>query len=314
MPPSAFDNSVLPLGLREFKLFRTLIHDRTGIWLRDGKQVMLASRLSRRLRHHGIASFGDYYHYVQSGNNGDELRELINCVTTNKTSFFRERHHFDFLAKTVASRIQSEARSGTHKSIRVWSAACSTGEEPYSIAITLLEALQTPASLGTAVGLLRAAARTGSARAALLPGSRRIEVVASDIDTKVLDTAIQAVYSESSLEMVAPNLQRKYFLQGKDDMQGKVKVKREVTQLVEFKNINLMDAQWPLEDLFDVIFFRNALIYFNQDTQNIFLRKMALHLKPSGYLFLGNSEHVPWLADIFAPLNQTMYQLRDLPR
>jgi chemotaxis protein methyltransferase CheR len=293
----------VPLSLREFKLFRSLIHERTGIWLRDGKQVMLASRLSRRLRYHGIASFVDYYEYVQSGrSNGEELRELINCVTTNKTSFFRERHHFDFLAKTVAAQIRSEVRGGGGRDIRIWSAACSTGEEPYSIAITLLEAMQTPSSVGSAI-----LSRT-------LVSSRKIEVVASDIDTKVLETALHAVYPEISLETVAAPLQRKYFLRGKDDMEGRVKVKPDVARLVQFKNINLMDAQWPLEGLFDVIFFRNALIYFNQETQNTFLRKMARYLKPNGYLFLGNSEHIPWLADVFAPMNQTMYQLRDVAR
>jgi chemotaxis protein methyltransferase CheR len=109
-------------------------------------------------------------------------------------------------------------------------------------------------------------------------------------------------------------LQSKYFLRGKDDMQGYVKVKPVVSRLVQFERINLMDARWPLDGRFDVIFFRNALIYFNQETQNVFLRKMARYLKPNGYLFLGNSEHIPWLRDIFAPLNQTMYRLMDVER
>jgi chemotaxis protein methyltransferase CheR len=313
LPPPTFDNSVLSLGSHEFKLFRSLVHERTGIWLRDGKELMLASRLSRRLRHHGLTSFGDYYTYLQNTqHNGDELRELINCVTTNKTSFFRERHHFDFLANTVVSQIQLETRGGAPKSIRVWSAACSTGEEPYSIAMTLLEAAQAPASARAAVPPQPATARTGSPKTLISPGSWKIEVVASDIDTKVLETAVQAIYPDSSLATVAMPLQRKYFLRGKDDMDGKVKVKPNVTGLVQFKNINLMDARWPIDDLFDVIFFRNALIYFNQETQNTFLRRMARYLKPNGYLFLGNSEHIPWLHDILAPLNQTMYRLRNV--
>jgi chemotaxis protein methyltransferase CheR len=298
--------------VQEFKLFRSLVHDRTGIWLRDGKQLMLASRLSRRLRHHGMASFSEYYEYVQRGaNSGDELRELINCVTTNKTSFFRERHHFDFLAKSVASRLASDTPGRAPESIRVWSAACSTGEEPYSIAITLLEALQASPSTAAVVPVQAVSTRIGIPTSVASTGAWKIEVTASDIDTKVLETAVRAVYPNSSLEMIALSLRKKYFLLGKDDMDGNVKVKPEVTRLVQFKHINLMDPRWPLEDLFDVIFFRNALIYFNQDTQNIFLRKMARHLKPNGYLFLGNSEHIPWLADILTPLNQTMYQLRD---
>lgn len=308
-------NTVFPMELREFKLFRTLVHERTGIWLRDGKQIMLASRLSRRLRLHGLANFADYYEYVQKAqDNGEEVRELINCVTTNKTSFFRERHHFEFLANTVVPQIKSALRPGASRNIRVWSGACSTGEEPYSIAITLLEALQGSQSAKSAVHRQPAPARTGAPGLIQPPGSWKIEVVASDIDTKVLETAVRAIYPEDSLTTVDTPLQRKYFLRGTDDMKGYVKVKPDVARLVQFKRINLMDARWPLDNLFDVIFFRNALIYFNQETQDVFLRKMARYLKPRGYLFLGNSEHIPWLHEILAPLNQTMYQLRDVER
>ncbi|MGD0731325.1 MAG: protein-glutamate O-methyltransferase CheR [Terracidiphilus sp.] len=312
MAASVFDNSLFPMGLREFKMFRTLIHRHTGIWLRDGKQIMLASRLSRRLRHHGIASFAEYYEYVQrEPGNSVEIRELINCVTTNKTSFFREPHHFQFLANTVVPQIQSAARQGTSRRIRIWSAACSTGEEPYSIAITLLEALQASQSART-----QPVAKPGPIRRALpelsvVPGSWTIEIVASDIDTNVLGIAALGMYSIDSLAGVDASFKKKYFLRGKDDMQGKAKVKPDVARLVQFKRINLQDARWPLEGSFDVIFFRNALIYFNQKTQDAFLRKMACFLNPNGYLFLGNSEHIPWLQDIFSPLNQTMYRLRD---
>ena len=145
----------------------------------------------------------------------------------------------------------------------------------------------------------------------MVPSSWKIDVVASDIDTKVLATAQRATYRTDSLESVAPGLKKKYFLRGKDDMQEQVKVKPEMARLVQFKHINLMDARWPLEGLFDVIFFRNALIYFNQETQDTFLRKMARSLKPRGYLFLGNAEHIPWLHEIFEPLKQTMYRLRE---
>jgi chemotaxis protein methyltransferase CheR len=284
---------------------------RTGIWLRDGKQIMLASRLSRRLRYHGLPDFAAYYDFVQKVvDNGEEIRELINCVTTNKASFFRERHHFEYLANTIVPQIQSAAHQGAAKKIRVWSAACSTGEEPYSIAITLLEKLQAQRSLMSAPLPLHVPKRIGLPGLATASGSWNIEVVASDIDTAVLATATQVVYREESLATVDTPLQRKYFLRGKDGMQGYMKVKTDVIRLIQFKRINLMDAQWPLDSLFDVIFFRNALIYFNQETQDLFLRKMARYLKPNGYLFLGNSEHIPWLADTFTPLRQTMYQLR----
>lgn len=312
MPIAAMDNSVVPMEPREFKLFRTLVHERTGIWLRDGKQIMLASRLSRRLRHHRLTNFADYYSYVQNiQDNGEELRELINCVTTNKTSFFREPHHFDFLANTVVPEIQSAVLRGGPRSIRIWSAASSTGEEAYSIVITVLEALQANQGARSQLPPSTGTAKTSLPRLSFSPGSWKIEVIASDIDTKVLATAQQAVYGSDSLESVALPLIKKYFLRGKDDMQGRVRVKQEVTRFAQFKRINLMDAKWPLEGLFDVIFFRNALIYFNQDTQDIFLRRMVRYLKPRGYLFLGNAEHIPWLHGILEPLNQTMYRLRD---
>jgi chemotaxis protein methyltransferase CheR len=303
------DNSVFPMGMREFKLFRSLVHERTGIWLRDGKQIMLASRLSRRLRHHGLADFADYYSLVQNiQDNGVEIGELINCVTTNKTSFFRERHHFDFLTNTVVPEIQR----GGSKSIRVWSAASSTGEEAYSVAITLLEALQSNGSVKCPAPSRHGARPSGFSSSLPSPCPWKIEIVASDIDTKVLATAQRAIYNADSLESVASPLRKKYFLRGKDDMLGQVKLKPDVTRLVQFKRINLMDARWPLDGLFDVIFFRNALIYFKQDTQDVFLRKMVRYLKPRGYLFLGNAEHIPWLHGILEPLSQTMYRLRDV--
>jgi chemotaxis protein methyltransferase CheR len=283
------DYSLSQMDAREFKLFRELVHAETGIWLRDGKQVMLASRLSRRLRHHGLDSFSEYYKHVKNCRDGGaELGELINCVTTNKTSFFREPHHFDFLAETMVPEIQAAAARGGPKKVSIWSAASSTGEEPYSIAMTLLESLRKPGVSGW-----------------------DIRIAASDIDTNVLATAARGVYPEEFLASVPEELRKKYFLRGKEDMLGSVKVRKEVASLVEFQRINLMDRAWPLRGSFDAIFFRNALIYFNQDTQDIFLRKMASYLKPRGYLFLGHSEHVPWLHAILEPLNKTMYRLRD---
>jgi chemotaxis protein methyltransferase CheR len=293
---------LLSMNVRDFNVFRTLIHRETGIWLRDGKQAMLASRLSRRLRHHGMSDFASYFAYVeQVGDGGQELNELINCVTTNKTSFFREVHHFEFLADTLVPTALAAALRGEPRALRIWSAACSTGEEPYSIAITLLEAIEAGRSVRPASAGLAGASSAGS---------WEIEVVASDIDTAVLATAAQGVYGEASLESVPPTLQTKYFLRGKGDMLGRVRLKAAVANLIKFQRINLMDSSWPLDSKFDAIFFRNALIYFNRDTQELFLRKMLRHLKPGGYLLLGHSEHVPWLHDAVLPLNRTIYQLR----
>ena len=295
--------SVLAMDVREFKTFRELIHRKTGIWLRDGKQTMLAGRLSKRLRHHGMNDFAAYAAYVETvQDGGKELAEIINCVTTNKTAFFREIHHFDFLARKLVPDLVAGAALGRARIIRIWSAACSTGEEPYSIAISVLDALKTahvsastPPSLGVP---------------APPPGSWQVEVVASDIDTAVLATAEQGIYDQDSLADVPQPMQTKYFLRGKGNMAGQVRVKKEVAQLVKFQRINLMDSHWPIDGKFDVIFFRNALIYFNRETQEVFLRKMLGFLKPRGYLILGHSEQVPWLSDSVEALNNTIHQLR----
>jgi chemotaxis protein methyltransferase CheR len=306
----AVDYSLVSMDTRDFKLFRELIHRHTGIWLRDGKQIMLASRLARRLRHHQLADFADYYQLVETiQDSGAEMRELINCVTTNKTSFFRESHHFDFLRETVVPQAKRSASPGAPKRMRVWSAACSTGEEPFSIAISLMEALGRSGPNSSASAALSSMPQ-GLPNAPTNLGGWEIEVLASDIDTEVLATASRAVYPEESIEDIPPPMQSNYFLRGKGEMQGRVRVKKEVVSRVQFKRINLMDPVWPVEGLYDAIFFRNALIYFNQDTQAVFLRKMLSSLKPNGYLFLGHSEHVPWLHDQVAPLSHTVYQLR----
>jgi chemotaxis protein methyltransferase CheR len=274
----------------DFGRFRTLIQQQTGICLRDGKQVMLASRLGRRLRHHGLTSFSEYLALVERRTDGDkEMGEFINCITTNKTSFFRESHHFDFLAETLVPAIKQSAARGAAKSMRIWCAASSTGEEPYSIVISLLEAFG-PIAAGW-----------------------DIKVVASDIDTEVLRKAAAGIYSVESLDTMNESMKSRYFLRGKGDATGQVKVKAEVAAHIQFKRINLMEPVWPVEGLFDAIFFRNALIYFAPPTQSLFLRRMLRSLKPNGYLFLGHSEHVPWLHDAVKPLSKTIYQLRTSP-
>jgi chemotaxis protein methyltransferase CheR len=289
---------------REFKIFRDMIHRQTGIYLRDGKQAMLAARLSKRLRHHGMSDFATYAAYVEKvQDGGKELAEITNCITTNKTSFFREIHHFDFLSRTLVPERVAGALLGRARKLRVWSAACSTGEEPYSIAISLLDALRTAYPTTVPASAL-----------ATTPGGWQVEVVASDIDTAVLATAAQGVYDQDALQDVPQAMQSRYFLRGKGDKSGQVRVKKEVAQLVKFQRLNLMDATWTIERPFDVIFFRNALIYFNRDTQETFLRKMLTFLKPHGFLILGHSEHVPWLSDSVEALNNTIHQLRSEKR
>jgi chemotaxis protein methyltransferase CheR len=294
----------LSMNTQQFKAFRALIHQETGIWLRDGKQAMLASRLGRRMRHHGIDDFAAYLEFVQQvQDKGVEIGELINCITTNKTSFFREKHHFDFLVGTVLPEVLVEP-PGRRRSLRIWSAACSTGEEAYTIAVALLDALEANRSLGLSEEGRRLAASFGPAP---------IEILASDIDTAVLKTAVRGVYPDTVLETIPVALHARYFLRGKGNMLGQVRVKPEITAVVQFEHINLMDHTWPLQPGLDAIFFRNALIYFDRQTQELFLRRMLRYLRPGGYLFLGHSENIPWLHDAVMPLQQTIFQLRSRP-
>ena len=270
---------------REFRLLRELVQEHTGIWLQDGKRTMLAARLAKPVRRLGLRGFQSYYALLlESAEDSPEFVEFVNAITTNKTSFFRERHHFDYLAEKVVPEIKTASMRGGRKQIRVWSAACSTGEEVYSIAMTLLDAVE----------------ETGW----------WLEVVGSDIDTGVLETAQRAIYSAECLENIDELQRQRYFLQGKDSRAGQVKLKPEVTRMVELRRVNLMDERWAVDGPFDVIFFRNALIYFQQEVQERFLRRMTAMLRPGGYLFIGNSEQIPWMHDKLEPLSQTMYRLR----
>lgn len=268
-----------------FRRFRDLIYEHTGIFLQDDKRLMLSSRLTRSLRSLELTSFDAYFDVLQrSPRDSPGFRSFINSVTTNKTSFFREPHHFDFLANTVVPQMEAAADGGSSRRIRVWSAAVSTGQELYSIAITLLEALP--------------------------EGGWNIDLVGSDIDTVVLAQAQRAVYPAESVTHLDPSLLNRYFLRGDGAMAGQVKLKPEVTSLAEFRRINLMEPKWPIEGFFDIIFFRNALIYFQPDIQEVFLRKMMRHLGPGGYLFIGNAEYIPFLEDVLEPVSRTVYRVR----
>ena len=273
------------MGPREFKLFRTLVHERTGIWLRDGKQIMLASRLSRRLRHHGLQNFADYYSYIQNHrDNGEEIGELINCVTTNKTSFFRERHHFDFLANTVVPQIQSASRPGSLGSIRIWSGACSTGEEPYSIAMTLLEAL--PELL-----------------------EWNVRILATDLDSDVLATAANGQYAAERVKGLSDGRLRRFFTEQKDRGRSLFVVRPEVRRLVMFKQLNLMQPL-PMTGPLDVIFCRNTVIYFDKDTQRNLFTRIAPLQRPGDLLYLGHSESLLSVSTDYESIGRTTYLRR----
>jgi len=259
---------------RDFERVRALIHKRAGIALADSKQEMVYSRLARRLRATGIRSFQAYLDSLESGQDHDEWEAFTNALTTNLTSFFREAHHFPLLADHVRN---------AKEPVVVWCSASSTGEEPYSIAMTLCEAL-------------------GS----LTP---QAHVIATDIDTNVLATAANGIYSIDRLDKMSPERAKRFFLRGKGSQSGMVRVRPELRQMVTFKQLNLLADDWPISGQFDAIFCRNVMIYFDKPTQGKILSRFAPLMKSNGLLFAGHSENFLYVSDAFKLRGKTVYEL-----
>jgi chemotaxis protein methyltransferase CheR len=265
----------------EFEAIRTYLYAQTGIALGDNKTDMVYSRLMKRLRHLGLRSFGLYLARARADDPAGERQEFVNALTTNKTDFFREGHHFDFLRETVIPRFQTAGR----QRLRVWCAASSTGEEPYTLAMTFRDAC--PPDEGWDV-----------------------KILASDIDTTVLATAERGVYAADRVRDLPPDLLRRHFLRGTGANSEKVAVRPELKDMLAFRQVNLIAEPWPMRHPFDVIFCRNVVIYFDRETQRKLLTRFAAQLAPDGYLFMGHSENIHWMGDTFAPLGNTVYRPR----
>jgi chemotaxis protein methyltransferase CheR len=275
----------ITITAREFELLRALVYDQTGIFLRDHKRLLLSNRLMKRLRHYGLDCFMDYYEYLKSGAGAaGEFQELVNAVTTNKTGFFRESHHFDLLTQLLLRPAMQLADRGNCPRLRIWSAGCSTGEEPYSIAIT------------AAMNLKRLAAWD-------------LKILASDIDTSVLEQAQLGIYHRAVLRGLPHELVKSCFLGGAGEFAASVQVKPEIRNLVAFARINLMQEPWPLRGKLDAIFCRNVIIYFDRPAQQRLVERFARLLKPGGLFFAGHSESLFWLGDLLEPIGQTVYRL-----
>ena len=270
---------------REFEAFRKLIREVTGISLAPAKRELLRGRLSKRMRQLGLSDFAEYLRMVTDReSNPGEMAELVNCITTNKTDFLREPHHFHFLKEVAFPEIvELGTRTGT-KNLRVWSAACSTGPEPYTIAMTARDFFNP------------------------LPGWD-IRILASDVDSNCLKTASLARYPEHMIDCVPIEQKKRYFLRGTGDAAGQVVVKPTLRELVTFRQINFADDSWPVRSQFDVIFCRNALIYFDQEFQEQLIRRFLRHLAPHGYLILGHSENIAWMKEL-EPIGNTVYRLK----
>ncbi|MGA2336377.1 MAG: protein-glutamate O-methyltransferase CheR [Terriglobales bacterium] len=270
------------ISTRDFGRLRSLIYAQSGISLNAEKKTMLEPRIKRRLRNLNLNSFGDYCDYL-FGPHGEkeELVHLLDVVSTNKTDFFREPEHFEFLVEKAIPDLVARNESG--RPLLIWSAGCSTGEEPYTLAMVLMECGQRH------------------------PGFR-FRILATDISTTVLAKAERGVFRSEVAGPVPSDLRRKYFMRSRDRNSNVLRVVPELRQLVEFRRLNFMDADFGLSQKADVIFCRNVIIYFDRPTQERIVQKLAAQLLPGGYAFVGHSETLHDMDVPLAPVAPALYR------
>ncbi len=267
MPTNEYvDYYKLQLTDEEFKKLSSLIYKESGIKLPPVKKVMLQCRLQKRLKHLGINSFKAYIDFLFSGDGFDsEIIHMLDVVSTNKTDFFREPSHFEFLSQELLPQLYESSNKSLN--FRVWSAGCSSGEEPYTLAMVLFEFAETHQGFN-------------------------FSIFATDISTRILQTAIDAIYKEEKVEGIPLSLKRKYMLRSKDRQNPTIKMAPHVRAKVTFARLNLMDDYYDTKEVFDIIFCRNVLIYFDRNTQEAVINKLCQRIKPNGYLILGHSESI----------------------
>lgn len=260
----------------DFKKLSKLIYNKYGIQMPPAKKVLIESRLQKRLIALSLNSFKDYCDYLfSSAGAREEIPHFVNNITTNKTDFFREPKHFDYLVETILPGMIS-SRKSTSQQLRIWSAGCSTGEEPYTLAMVLSD-------------FMEKFARAFS----------YFSILASDISDNVLNFAANGLYPEERITPVPMTFRKKYFLKSKDRNTGLVKIKPEIRHRVQFKKVNFMDREFNIKEKQDIIFCRNVIIYFDRKTQETLINKFCRYLVAGGYIFLGHSET---LYDTRAPL------------
>jgi len=268
---------------REFARFSSFIYDQVGIKMPAAKKTMLEARLQKRLKALGIRTFEEYSEYVFDGvEKSDELIHLIDVVTTNKTDFFREPAHFDYLLKSAVPALIEDREAGYRTPFRIWSAGCSTGEEPYTLTMVLSEFMEA------------------------CPGFR-VSILATDISTAVLEKAKNAIYTEDRVDTIPLQMKRKYLLRSRDRSRGLVRVVPRLRTMVQFRRLNFME-DFGIQEQMDVIFCRNVIIYFDKATQDRLLNRFCRQLVPGGYLFLGHSETLSGLNVPLTPVASTVYR------
>ena len=261
---------------QDFERVRKLLYDHAGISLSDAKRDLVYSRVARRLRENNLTTFREYLIFLDA--HEDEWESFINSLTTNLTSFFREAHHFHIFADHIKKVMN-------RRPIEIWCSAASTGEEPYSMAMTMVD----------------------------LFGSYNppVHILATDIDTNVLRKAQEGVYSADRIEKLPVDTLKRFFLKGKSDQEGMVRVRPELREMITFRQLNLLDEKWPIRGPFEAIFCRNVMIYFDKPTQYKILKKFIPTMRRDGLLFAGHSESFHHAVDLFKIQGKTVYSIAE---
>jgi chemotaxis protein methyltransferase CheR len=259
-----------------FNQIRELVYERSGISLGDNKQALVRARIAKRMRHLNISDYSAYLHYVIEDNSGEEIQHMLDAISTNVTSFYREPAHFDFMQEVIGQWMGRGA-----KSLRFWSAACSTGEEPYTIAIEIREAI----------------------------GSRNIDarILATDISSRVLEISMLGQYSEDKIKPVPKVLRDRYFTRYKDGGKNIYAVRDSIKEMVVFRQFNLSAAPYPIKKPLDMIFCRNVMIYFDREVRTSLANEFYRLLKPGGYLMVGHAESITGLRGGFQCIKPSIY-------
>ena len=264
---------------KDFNFLREFVKEQTGINLSDSKRELVYGRLAKRLRILKLGGFSEYCERLRGGDDTETV-SLVDSITTNLTSFFRENHHFEYLADQLIPRIQKE--NHISRRARIWSAGCSSGEEPYSIAMVLKESMPSTGGWDT-------------------------KVLATDLDSNIVARAKSGVYDLARINSLPRNRLKRWFNKGKGDNAGQIQVVPALQEMITFKQLNLMH-EWPIKGPFDAIFCRNVVIYFDKPTQRVLFDRYADLLKDNGILFIGHSESLFKVSDRFKLLGKTIYQ------
>lgn len=264
----------------EFDFIRHLVYERSRINLSPDKRQLVSARLGKRLRATNVPSIGEYVRLLQAPGSDEELANLIDAISTNHTFFFRESAHFDYLREVVVPEMLARSRTERWTRFRVWSAACSSGEEPYSIAMTLADCMQT------------------------FPWG----VEATDISRRVLAKAVAGIYSSETVNRLPREVLRAHFQRGFGPQEGNYRVKAGLREKVSFHHLNLLEGELPFREQFHVIFCRNVMIYFDRATQDELVSRLADRLMPGGYLFVGHSESLTQMRHSLQPIKPAVYR------